>query len=148
MTQQVRLYRKVGSPGTYKPLDACALVDDGDHDLIMSITEHWLLHSEGYAYTNIQSKARLMHRIILGLTDPKVHTDHKDHDRLNNQRSNIKACSQFENNQNLPFYGVSRSRHRWRAFTPTPTRHIGVFATKEEAEQAVEQWFSDNNRSR
>lgn len=41
-----------------------------------------------------------MHRLILGLTDPKIVVDHRNHDGLDNRRENIKPCTQAENLQN------------------------------------------------
>lgn len=39
----------------------------------------------------------LMHRIILGVTDPDLEVDHRDNDGLNNQRGNLRTCTHQEN---------------------------------------------------
>lgn len=39
----------------------------------------------------------MMHRIILGLTDPLVEAHHRDNDGLNNQRTNLEECSHIDN---------------------------------------------------
>lgn len=50
-----------------------------------------------------------MHRQILGLTDVNIHTDHKDHNGLNNQKSNLRACTRSENMKNQrPTAGTSQ----------------------------------------
>jgi hypothetical protein len=38
-----------------------------------------------------------MHRLILGLTDPKILGEHRDHNGLNNQRDNLRVCTQQQN---------------------------------------------------
>lgn len=147
--KNIPLYRKEGNGrwGQYILLGVNALVDDSDEELVLSVSTHWLRHSDGYAYTNVNSKAVLMHRLILGLTDSKIHTDHWDHNRLNNQRSNIRPVTQAENNANLPFTGVGRFRSKWRAWTPSPTQHLGVFETRQEAEAAVANWYRTKTRN-
>lgn len=51
-----------------------------------------------YAQTG---KKVLMHRVILGLTDPNIWGDHLDSDGLNNQRENLRTCSKIENGYNV-----------------------------------------------
>lgn len=43
----------------------------------------------------------LMHRFILGLTDPKIEGDHRDGDGLNNQRYNLRPVTSLQNSQNI-----------------------------------------------
>ena len=40
-------------------------------------------------YKNGTQKTIFMHREIMGVTDPKVYVDHRDHDGLNNQKNNL-----------------------------------------------------------
>lgn len=147
--REIPLYRFIA--GHYHWTLAVTRVDDEDYADLIAVTGHWLLHSEGYAYTNLAGHPVMMHRHLLGLTDPKVHTDHRDRDRLNNQRDNIRPCTQAENNQNLPFKGVgwSKQRQKWRAWAPgSPTKHLGLFGTEEEAKQRVAEWIALNTPSR
>lgn len=86
-----------------------ALVDDSDFE--------WLNQWKWYAYKagnsfyakrveyyfdgNIRKRKMIkMHRLILGLKDPKIFVDHRDHDGLNNQRANIRPCNNSENQRN------------------------------------------------
>lgn len=41
-----------------------------------------------------------MHREIMGITNPKIEIDHKDHYGLNNQRNNLRECSGEDNKKN------------------------------------------------
>lgn len=45
-------------------------------------------------------KTILMHRDILRLRSRRKKVDHKDHDGLNNQRRNIRSCTNRQNQQN------------------------------------------------
>ena len=63
-----------------------------------------------------------MHRFILGITDPTIKVDHKDHNGLNNTKKNIRACTGTQNRANSEtartnksgFKGVSWHSGKWR----------------------------------
>lgn len=56
-------------------------------------------------------KAHAMHREVLKLKKGDPHVDHKDHNGLNNQKSNLRTCTAAQNNQNARhFYGKSKFR--------------------------------------
>ena len=44
-----------------------------------------------------QSKTILMHRVLLGVTDPRVEVDHRDNDGLNNRLKNLRPCTHKQN---------------------------------------------------
>jgi hypothetical protein len=46
------------------------------------------------------SKPIFMHRLILGITDPKIKIDHYDNDGLNNQESNLRIATSAQNTHN------------------------------------------------
>lgn len=91
-----------------------------------------------------------MHQLIMGFPEE---TDHIDHDRLNNQKSNLRAVTKQHNlinrgkqrNSNSPYKGVHLRKHLkskpWQAsITKTEngkrrTFFIGYFATAKEAAQ-------------
>jgi len=83
-----------------------ALVDDEDFESLN--THKWFalkIRNTFYAVRSRwvngkQQSPVLMHREILCLIDPKVKTDHKDHNGLNNQRENIRPCTNQENMRN------------------------------------------------
>lgn len=42
----------------------------------------------------------LMHRFILGITNPKIKVDHKNFSGLDNQRKNLRVATDVQNNRN------------------------------------------------
>lgn len=80
-----------------------------------------------------------MHRLILGITDPKIQVDHKDGNGLNNQRSNLRIATHAENmfnrssskNSTSSYLGVSwnTANRRWLAAIKRNgiTTHLGSF---------------------
>jgi len=81
-----------------KDKEYVCLYDQKDHELISQFT--WSMHSKGYAVTKINGKTVLMHRLIMGLTDPKIECDHRNHNKLDNRRANLRACTHSENRRN------------------------------------------------
>lgn len=86
-----------------------------------------------------------MHRIILGVTNPRVFIDHIDHDGLNNQKSNLRICSAGENRRNSrpiigltsKYKGVSwdKSVGRWKAqlYINGVIHFLGTFEREQDA---------------
>jgi hypothetical protein len=132
-----------------------ALVDDEDYDALSQYT--WLLSPKGYARRRLVDRRSgktthtLMHRHILGLSNGDGNaTDHIDGNRLNNQRINLRVCTQAENNRNrrvngsssTGFKGVFRraraTRDRFVARIKFNRKNIylGTFDTPEEAHQS------------
>ena len=89
-----------------------ALIDDEDFNLVKNYK--WRI-ANGYA---ISGKI-LMHRLILN-SKPREYTDHINQNRLDNQRQNLRKCTQSQNQQNRPAYknnkvgykGVVRHRNK------------------------------------
>lgn len=91
-----------------------------------------------------------MHRQILGITDPSIDVDHKDHDGLNNTRENLRTGSRTSNlgnkrmavNNTSGYKGVSwyKPTKKWRARIHFQRRliFIGYFLRKEDAAMAYE----------
>lgn len=109
-----------------------------------------------------------MHRLILGLTDPKVFGDHVNGDTLDNQRSNIRASTNWQNGANRgpnkakksnPYKGVYKlangkdhGKPWWALIVESSSgtkkrRSLGVYATPEEAasayDRAAVQYFGE-----
>lgn len=70
-----------------------AVVDDEDYE---KISRYRWYYCDGYAVSDFGVR---MHRFIMNPPQDLV-IDHTNHDRLDNRRSNLKICTQFENSQN------------------------------------------------
>jgi hypothetical protein len=130
-----------------------AQVDDEDFDRINQW--RWQLSSEGYVFRRIWKriddprKTSSMHREVLR-TPVGFNTDHIDHDKLNNCKSNLRTCSEHENqgnsflrkNNTSGFKGVcfDKNRKTWFAqIRNTSTRiRMGGFSSPEEAARAYD----------
>lgn len=123
---------------------AWALVDDEDFEAISAY--RWHLH-EGYAGRNALidgcKRIILMHRQILNLVpgDATRTADHRNRNRLDNQRANLRVLTRSQQRENVSPYGQSGIRGvdlrdgRWRA--RCRSKYLGSFATIEEAEAVV-----------
>ena len=88
-----------------------ALVDDEDFEELNNVKWYalWNPHTKTfYAVRNIRvrnGKRTMisMHRIIMN-TPKGMDTDHQDGDGLNNQRTNLRVCTNAQNNQNKSKY--------------------------------------------
>lgn len=126
-----------------------ALVDDADFEWL----NQWKWHVRKmpncyYVYRWHKNGAIAMHRLILGLTDPKVFGDHKDGNGLNNQRENLRVATFAQNSQNKKkwdntleeFKGIKRNKKgdRWQVIIGANGKQmaIGTFTTKEDAARA------------
>jgi hypothetical protein len=86
-----------------------------------------------------------LHRVVLGVDDPKVHVDHINMNGLDCRRANLRAATQSQNQHNRTKYANNTSGYKgvywdkrrgcWRAGIRFEgrTRHIGLYATAEEA---------------
>lgn len=144
-----------------------ALVDDEDYDMLM---EHkWFVICVKacpklyYARYNVShpiykgSKPIPMHRVIMGVDDPKVEVDHIDGNGLNNQRSNLRLCSRFENCMNRKKRKCTSSKYKgvawrkdsaiWRAYIRFDGKlyNLGQYDSEVDAalayNQAALMWF-------
>lgn len=114
------------------------------------------MHKRRVIYA-IQSTSRgpgaYMHRLVLGVTDPKIQVDHRDRDGLNNQCENLRIADSRLNHLNSDvrfdstsgFRGVSwYSRgQKWRAHVSLDRRyrHLGLFDDPIEAAKARDEYL-------
>lgn len=137
-----------------------AIVDNDDYERLNKYK--WFCNFYGYAcrtetYPRINGEKRnrkkniLMHREIINCPIGKD-TDHKDMDKLNNQKTNLRICNRRMNNANLPkrkncsskYKGVSWNKQikRWIAQTVDENSqhlHLGTFLKEEDAANAYNQ---------
>jgi hypothetical protein len=133
-----------------------AIIDDEDEAVCRRRWSVRITRSNNrYALSNSEPvegrrKTLLLHREILGVSDPNVFVDHIDGDGLNCRRENMRLVGRSLNGRNRagptlrnatsPYLGVSQHRTtgRWQAHigVGNRTRYIGVFPTAEEANAA------------
>lgn len=91
-----------------------------------------------------------MHRLILGLTDPKIQVDHRNGNGLDNRRENIRVVTASQNQMNASktkrpkvskFKGVTRNLRRpgcymWKALITMNNKTIFLGEYKHEREAA------------
>lgn len=111
---------------------------------------------DGTSRTDGTRKQIKMHRVILGLTDPKVFVDHIDFNTLNNQRSNLRATNNRGNQSNLKgkaggeftstYVGVSwyPRNQKWNSCIRIQGRNVnlGYFDTEYAAARAYQDALS------
>lgn len=126
-----------------------AVVDDRDY---ARLSRHvWTRHPKGHAQRVTTRNGRVvtiyMHRDILGVTDPKVQVDHRDRNKLNNRRKNLRAATNGQNQMNRAKLAAAASRFKGVTFKPRNIGkpwlarishdrrrvHLGYFATEREA---------------
>lgn len=127
-----------------------ALVDDADFEWLNQWK--WFAAKCGntfYAHRNEEVDGRKrtirMHRLILGVTDPKVFVDHERGDGLNNQRYNLRMATQRQNSQNRKPQAGSASKYKGVSFNARLKKwlaqirvgssliHIGCYKQEEDA---------------
>lgn len=88
--------------------DQVALIDDVDEPLIAGY--RWRLNRQGYALTGTKKgEFKLMHRVIMAVSDPKEEVDHIDGARLNNCRANLRIVNDQQQTQNRRVYKNCKS---------------------------------------
>lgn len=80
-------------------------IDAADVELAQSLgvrwTAQWVESTKSYRVGADPKSGRVyLHRLLLG-APPEMHVDHLNGDTLHNRRSNLRLCTQAENNQNL-----------------------------------------------
>lgn len=95
-----------------------SLVDDGDYASLSQANWYAMKSHRGlwYAVTDLRHGVHLyMHEALCQKSDG-MFIDHKDHDGLNNQRSNLRACTQSQNMANARKRGGTSSRFKVVSF--------------------------------
>jgi hypothetical protein len=115
----------------------CALVSDEDYERVNKYK--WYLHSAGYAisqeYSKRTYKTRYMHRFIMN--PPKgFQVDHKNRNKLDNRRSNLRVCTPKQNmNWLYDFYERKGLR---KGYTLDRSKCKGVYWDK-----SVKRWKAE-----
>ena len=126
-----------------------AIVDDEDHAAVVS--SKWYVWN-GYAIRHLGlingvKKSQKMHRMIMG--EPSgLEIDHINGNKLDNRRSNLRACTRQQNKLNRGPYANNKSgmkgvswhaqTSKWRATIRFNNKitHLGLFNSKDAAHHA------------
>lgn len=133
-----------------------AIVDAADYEWLMQWKWYALRRHDGRTYY-AGREARLedgsvvglrMHRVILGIKDPRLEVDHVDGNGLNNERANLRVASHSQNVLNKHIYRNNSSGYKgvslrsggssWRAYINVngKRRYLGNYSTPAEAAEA------------
>lgn len=93
-----------------------ALVDLDDYEMLSRLKWRAKVEADGRVYASAhlprsgkRGKAVVMHRYILGVTDPLVKVDHRNGDGLNNTRDNLRICTNAQNVRNQRAHGDKKT---------------------------------------
>lgn len=123
-----------------------AIVDDDDFDYLNQWKWYAVKHRNTFYATRMEKRKHIhMHRVIMHVC-PKLITDHIDHNGLNNQKSNLRACTSSQNKMNvLPmsntgYLGVYYQGNLIRAKIRVNGNsiHIGCYPSLEQAARAYD----------
>lgn len=105
----------------------------------------WRLQSSGYVMGRIKGETVLLHRYLMDINNPKIQVDHRNHNKLDNRKQNLRLATPQENNFNRTFKsksisgikGVvwSKERKKWTANIKINSKNIflGYFRKIEKA---------------
>lgn len=139
MSKEIQLFGKFAE-GLY------ALVDDEDYD---RVNQHrWHVGNNGYIKTFVggrkNAKCILMHRLIMNPSED-LEVDHRDGNKLDNRRSNLRVAERSQNARNLRRHKKFSSRFKgvswngkaqlWDAGIQCDLRtiHLGQFSSEIQA---------------
>lgn len=126
-----------------------AIVDDEDYEYLNQW--NWCFKSDkissGYACRG-RNPVLLMHRIILKITNSKIHIDHINGNKLDNRKENLRISTHSQNKANSKKYRNSKTKYkgtvkrpnRWQAQirVNNKTIYLGSFLCEEEAAKAYD----------
>lgn len=103
----------------------------------------WKLSSSGYAMNTPKFSGgnKHMSRVILGVD---TFVDHKNHNRLDNRKQNLRAVTKSQNQMNVNYTGVSRTKQgKYYAYIKLNQKmyNLGQYVFEEEARFA--RWYAE-----
>lgn len=129
------------------------LIDEEDFNLINDY--NWYIHPRtGYTRgrkKNPECKYNFisMHRLILNIWDKKIEIDHRNHNKLDNRKENLRTCNRSQNTSNRTAYGISKylgvswhiRKNKWVAGIGfnKKTKYLGIFENEIDAAKAYDE---------
>ena len=125
-----------------------AIVDDDSYDDV--IGKSWYLDKDGYARHSTRvggmPKSYALHRFVMGVDDPSIIVDHRDGNKLNCQRYNLKPTDAKGNSRNKLCRSTSgrtgvhwdKRHNKWEAAIKINGKkiHLGWF-NKDDLQSAI-----------
>ena len=113
------------------------LVDDDDYDMVSGYT--WRINTSGHVQTVRLGKTILMHRLVMGISDPKCIIDYRDRNKFNCQKYNLRCTDVKGNARNRTSIGksghigisIENNKYRVRIKVDNRNIHIGYFKLNE-----------------
>jgi AP2 domain./HNH endonuclease. len=125
-----------------------AVVDDSWYDYLMQWKWYAMKQYDDNKWYALRGEGKWphqtqirMHRVIMGVTDPKIEVDHRNNNGLDNREENLRKCTHKQNRQNTKrhkdnlsgYKGVTYSKksRNWQAAIAVNRKsiHLGLFET-------------------
>lgn len=127
------------------------LIDDEDYEMVSSL--RWRVvpkNTSGQVYfmTWHENKRIRLHRFILGQKNKNIFVDHINGNTLDNRKSNLRNCTQNENQRNCRkhrdnktglkgiYYQKEAKKYHAQIMVNSKVIYLGLFTNKEEAHAA------------
>jgi hypothetical protein len=146
---QIPLGEKEGRP-------QFALCSPEDYDFLMKYM--WRCNQYGYVKGNINGFQKNMHRVVMNASKTQI-VDHKNHERHDNRRENLRFVTAAENAQNRKKCDRASSRYRGVSFCKLTKKYrsffqankqrifIGEFTKEEDAAEEFDVYVFHNKHS-
>lgn len=112
------------------------IVDDEDYPLLSRF--RWYISDAGYAMTQITGQKHIrMHVLVFGaMPKGRFVIDHKNRNKLDNRKANLRAVTQLENAKNREARGICFDKNRGKWIVRYNKKFYGRYLTVREAEKA------------
>lgn len=132
-------------------------------NILLDVEDLWILqkykwyiikrkNNRFYVECSIGKKRILLHRFLLNINKTKIQIDHINGDGLDNRKSNLRICNNYQNSKNRKksnkktsskYKGVSlkKSTGKWRCYIMLNYKeiHIGYFEKEIDAAKAYDE---------
>lgn len=113
----------------------------------------WSKGNAGYAEARVNGKTTPFHHLVIECESGKVR-DHKNREKLDNRKDNLRVVTYSENNSNRHFKsktghrGITKNGNGYsaRITKNKKTKHIGTYKTIEEAVKARNEVMNNHER--